>query len=330
MTKDRAGFNRRRLLQSSALGAVAAAAGILAAPSVLRAQAAGVKLGVLHPVSGALSYSGQQGRLGATIAVEEINAAGGIKALRGARIDAVLGDAQSDDPFCRDICRRAGMIIVSVDYRHAPEHPFPAAAEDAFAATHWIAEHAQELGGRPGPVLVAGWSAGGNLAAATCQMARDRGGPQIAGQLLICPVTDCSLERPSYSDNATGYFLTTALMAWFWDLYCPPEDRSDPRASPLRGELAGLPPAFVVTCEFDPLRDEGRAYAQALAAAGVPVEQLQAQGHFHSSFVMVDVMITGVGGRVQMAEALRRFAGLSPQAERGEASAQPMAAAAAE
>ena len=242
----------------------------------------------------------------------------------------VLGDEQSDDPFCRDMCRRAGMIIVSVGYRHAPEHPFPAAAEDAFAATRWIAEHAEELGGRPGPVLVAGWSAGGNLAAATCQMARDRGGPQIAGQLLICPVTDCSFDRPSYRDNATGYFLTTALMGWFWDLYCPPEDRSDPRASPLRGELAGLPPAYIVTCEFDPLRDEGRAYAHALAAAGVPVEQLQAQGHFHSSFVMVDVMITGVGGRVQMAEALRRFAGVSARQERGDVAAAGIAAAAAE
>lgn len=222
----------------------------------------------------------------------------------------VLGDAQSDDPFCRDMCRRTGMIFVSVGYRHGPEHRFPAAAEDGYAATRWIAEHAAELGGSAGPVMVAGWSAGGNIAAVTCQLARDRGGPEISGQLLLCPVTDCSFDRPSYNDNATGYFLTRSLMYWFWDIYCSPADRTDPRASPLRGQLAHLPPAFVVTCEFDPLRDEGVAYAEGLAAVGVPVQQLQARGHFHSSFVMVDVVITGVSGRQQMAEALQRFAGL--------------------
>jgi cation diffusion facilitator CzcD-associated flavoprotein CzcO/acetyl esterase/lipase len=234
----------------------------------------------------------------------------------------VLGDQQSDDPFCRDLCRRSGMIFVSVDYRHAPEHRFPAAAEDGYAALRWVAEHAAELGGRPGPVLVAGWSAGGNIAAVTCQLARDRGGPPIAGQLLVCPATDCTFDRPSYNENATGYFLTRSLMYWFWDLYCSPADRVDPRASPLRGKLSGLPPAFVATCEFDPLRDEGIAYAEGLAAAGVPVEQLQAHGHFHSSFTMVDVVMTGVEARVQMAEALRRFAGLGEKADRPEAMAK--------
>jgi len=230
----------------------------------------------------------------------------------------VLGDEQSDEPLCRDLVRRTGMMFVSVGYRHAPEHRFPTAAEDGYAATRWIAEHATELGGRPGPVLVAGWSAGGNIAAVTCQLARDRGGPEIAGQLLVCPVTDCTFDRPSYNDNATGYFLTRSLMYWFWDLYCSPADRTDPRVSPLRGNVAGLPPALVVTCEFDPLRDEGIAYAEAMAAAGVPVEQLRARGHFHSSFAMVDVVITGVAGRVQMAEALRRFAGLPPEVSRGD------------
>ncbi|GMO98848.1 flavin-containing monooxygenase [Bradyrhizobium sp. TM239] len=230
----------------------------------------------------------------------------------------VLGDEQSDEPFCRDMVRRTGMMFVSVGYRHAPEHRFPTAAEDGYAATRWIAEHATELGGKPGPVLVAGWSAGGNIAAVTCQLARDRGGPEIAGQLLICPVTDCSFDRPSYNDNATGYFLTRSLMYWFWDLYCSPADRTDPRVSPLRGKVDRLPPAFVTTCEFDPLRDEGVAYAEAMSAAGVPVEQLRAHGHFHSSFTMVDVVITGVPGRVQMAEALRRFAGLPPEVSRGD------------
>ena len=197
---------------------------------------------------------------------------------------------------------------------------FRSAAEDGYAATRWIAEHATELGGRQGPVLVAGWSAGGNIAAVTCQLARDRGGPQIAGQLLVCPVTDCTYDRQSYNDNAAGYFLTRSLMYWFWDLYCSPADRTDPRISPLRGKLAGLPPAFVVTCEFDPLRDEGIAYGEALVAAGVPVEQLKARGHIHSSFTMVDVVITGVSGRVQMAEALRRFAGLPLERKQGDES----------
>jgi cation diffusion facilitator CzcD-associated flavoprotein CzcO/acetyl esterase/lipase len=243
----------------------------------------------------------------------------------------VLGDQQSDDQYCRDMCRRSGMIFVSVGYRHAPEHRFPTAAEDGYVATRWIAEHAAELGGQPGPVLVAGWSAGGNIAAVTCQLARDRGGPQIAGQLLVCPVTDCTFDRASYIDNATGYFLTRSLIYWFWDIYCSPADRTDPRISPLRGKLAGLPPAFVVTCEFDPLRDEGIAYGDALAAADVPVEQLKARGHIHSSFTMVDVVITGVSGRVQMAEALRRFVGLPPKGiQRGQTASRDRIAAAAE
>ena len=231
-----------------------------------------------------------------------------------------MGDQQSDDPFCRDMCRRTGMTFVSVGYRHAPEHRFPTAVEDGYAATSWIAEHATELGGTPGPVLVAGWSAGGNIAAVTCQLARDRGGPQIAGQLLVCPVTDCIFDLPSYNENSTDYFLTRSLMHWFWDLYCSPADRTDPRASPLRGKLSGLPPAFVVTCEFDPLRDEGIAYAEALAAAGVPVEQLKARGHFHASFTMVDVVITGAGGRARMAEILRRFAGIPQDQEKSDKS----------
>jgi cation diffusion facilitator CzcD-associated flavoprotein CzcO/acetyl esterase/lipase len=241
----------------------------------------------------------------------------------------VLGDEQSDDPFCRDICRRSGMIVVSVGYRHAPEHRFPAAPEDGYAATRWIAEHAAELGGRPGPVLVAGWSAGANIAAVTCQLARDRGGPQIAGQLLICPVTDCRFDRPSYTDNATGYFLTRSLMFWFWDIYCSPADRTDPRAAPLRGNLTGLPPAFVATCEFDPLRDEGVEYAEALAAAGSPVEQLRARGHIHTSLMMVDVVITGVSARARMAEALRGFAGLPRKLDESDQDLSPIAVNAA-
>ena len=222
----------------------------------------------------------------------------------------VLGDEQSDDPFCRDLCRRSDMILVSVNYRHAPEHRFPAAAEDAYAATRWVAAHAAELGAQGGPVYVAGWSAGGNLAAVTCQLARDRGGPAIGGQLLVCPVTDSRFDRASYQENGEGYFLSRSLMYWFWDLYCSPAERTDPRVAPLRGRLDGLPPAFIATAEFDPLRDEGQAYAQALSEAGVPVARFEGHGHFHSSYTMVDVVLTGVAAREQMADALRGFAGL--------------------
>ena len=174
--------------------------------------------------------------------------------------------------------------------------------------SQWIAEHTVELGGIPGQLAVAGWSAGGNLAAIVCRLARDAGGPEIAGQLLLTPVTDSDMTRESYVENADGYILTAALMEWFWDYYADPDQRSDDKASPLRAaDLSGLPPAFIVTCEFDPLRDEGRAYADALAAAGVPVDGFTARGHTHTSLTMVDVVISGADARAEMATALRGF-----------------------
>jgi acetyl esterase/lipase len=221
----------------------------------------------------------------------------------------VLGNEQSDDPFCRDLCAQSGCLIVSVNYRHAPEHRFPAAPEDGFAAVRWVAENAASLGGVPGPLSVAGWSAGGNIAAIVCQMARHAGGPAIAGQLLVTPVTDCDFNWPSYRDNADGYILTTPLMHWFWDHYAEPSERANPKASPLRAtDLSGLPPAMVVTCEFDPLRDEGAAYAEALSAAGVDVRHLSCRGQIHTSLTAVGVVISGAPARVEMGAALRRFA----------------------
>jgi cation diffusion facilitator CzcD-associated flavoprotein CzcO/acetyl esterase/lipase len=219
----------------------------------------------------------------------------------------VLGSQDSDDPFCRDLCVRTGAVVVSVNYRHAPEDRFPAAVDDAFAAVQWIAANAGRLGGIPGQLSVAGWSAGGNLAAVTCQLARDAGGPDIAGQLLLNPVTDCDLGRSSYSRNGEGFVLTAALMRWFWDYYADEADRAAPTASPLRGTLAGLPPAVVVTSEFDPLCDEGEAYAEALTAAGVPVRQIRARGHIHISLTMVDAVISGAPVRAEMAEALSQL-----------------------
>jgi cation diffusion facilitator CzcD-associated flavoprotein CzcO/acetyl esterase/lipase len=219
----------------------------------------------------------------------------------------VLGDLDSDDPLCRDLCARSGAMVVSVNYRHAPEARFPAAAVDAFAAVQWVAANATDLGGIPGQLAVAGWSAGANIAAVACQMARDAGGPDIRGQLLLHPVVDSDMTRTSYVDNGDGYILTSALMRWFWDHYADPTDRHDPRVAPLRGNLDGLPPACIVTADFDPLRDEGLAYARALEAAGAPVRHVRARGHIHTSVTMVGVVISGAPVRAEMAEAIRGF-----------------------
>ena len=226
----------------------------------------------------------------------------------------VLGAHDSDDPFCRDLCARADVAVVSVDYRHAPEAQFPAAVDDAFAAVQWVAANASLLGLIEGQLAVAGWSAGGNLAAVVAQMARDAHGPQLVGQLLLTPVTDSDLTRPSYAENGEGRALTTSLMSWFWDQYIDPADpqcaskRLDPRAAPLRAaSLAGLPPAMVITGEFDPLRDEGTAYAQAMAEAGVEVHHLRARGHIHTSLTAVDMLASGAPIRAEMATSLRGF-----------------------
>ena len=217
----------------------------------------------------------------------------------------VLGDLDSDDPLCRDLCFRTGSVVVSVNYRHAPEHRFPTAADDAFAAVQWIAANAIELGGIPGQLVVAGWSAGGNIAAVAAQSARDAGGPELVGQVLLTPVTDIDMTRQSYRDNGDGYVLTAALMKWFWDHYADEGERADRKAAPIRADLEGLPPAVVITAQFDPLRDEGDAYAEALAKAGVPVRHIRARGHTHTSLTMVDVVLSGAPVRAEIAEAVR-------------------------
>ena len=220
----------------------------------------------------------------------------------------VVGDAVSDDPLCRDLCVRSDAIVISADYRHAPEHRFPAAVDDAMAAVRWVADNAEALGGMPGRLAVCGWSAGGNLAAVVSRLTRDAGGPHIVGQVLLTPPTEGDLTRASYVENADGYGLTTALAQWCYDHYIDPADRRDPRFAPLcAGDLSGLPPAIVVTAEFDPLRDEGKAYAAALDAAGVPVEHVRARGHTHQSLTMVDVALSGAPVRARIANALRGF-----------------------
>ena len=220
----------------------------------------------------------------------------------------VLGNASSDDPFCRHLCVSSNSIVVSVNYRHAPEALFPAAVDDAYAALNWVAANTESLGGESGNLAVAGWSAGGNLATVVCKLAQNQGGPTINGQLLVCPVTDSDFSTISYNDNAEGYVLTRNLMSWFWDHYCDVGDRNDPRASPLRAEsLAGLPPAMVVTAELDPLRDEGNAYAAAMAAAGVAVQHIQAPGQIHTSITAVDVVVSANDLRQTMGDGIKDF-----------------------
>ena len=227
----------------------------------------------------------------------------------------VLGSATSDDPLCRYLCVNSNSIIVSVNYRHAPEARFPAAADDGLASANWIFDHAEALGGIPGRLTVAGWSAGANVAAVTAQQAKLAGAPTISGQVLLNPVTDGTTERPSHTDNADGYALTMGVMNWFWDHYCDSADRADPKASPLLADdLSGLPPALVITCEFDPLRDEGNAYAAALAAAGVAVQHLQCPGQTHTAIPAVDAMVTSEYAREAMADALRSFSGATANA----------------
>jgi cation diffusion facilitator CzcD-associated flavoprotein CzcO/acetyl esterase/lipase len=220
----------------------------------------------------------------------------------------VLGDAIADDPMCRDLCVRSDTVVISADYRHAPEHRFPAAVDDAMAAVRWVADNAEALGGRSGQLAVCGWSAGGGIAAVVCRLVRDLGGPNIIGQVLLTPCTAGDTTRASFAENADGCGLTTPLVRWFYDHYIDAADRSDPRFAPLRAaDLSGLPPAMVVTAEFDPVRDDGDAYAVALAAAGVPTEHVRARGHTHQSVSMVDVVISGAPIRARMADSLRSF-----------------------
>jgi acetyl esterase len=217
----------------------------------------------------------------------------------------VLGNLDMYDAVCRALAKESGAVVISVDYRLAPEHKFPAAVDDCHAATVWVAANAEKLGIDARRIAVGGDSAGGNLATVVAMRCRDAGGPTLAAQVLIYPVTDVStFETGSHRESGEGYFLTRAAMEWFTGHYLASADQKrHPEASPLLApNLSGLPPALVITAEFDPLRDEGEAYAQRLKQAGVPVTVTRYPGMIHGFVSMRGVLS---GGRQAIQEAAK-------------------------
>lgn len=207
----------------------------------------------------------------------------------------VMGTLDTHDNLCRALASQTGAVVVSVAYRLAPEARFPAAPLDCYAATCWLVAHAHELGVDGSRLALAGDSAGGNLALAVSHLAAQRQGPTIRHQCLFYPVTDAACDSASYRDFAEGYFLTAAMMGWFWQLYGAGESLiEDPLASPLRApDLSGMPPTTVITAEFDPLRDEGEALATRLQAAGVPVQVQRCEGMIHGFISMAPFVDRG-------------------------------------
>ena len=220
----------------------------------------------------------------------------------------VLGSVQASDGTCRHLANGAECAVVSVEYRLAPESKFPAAADDCYAATVWAVENAASFGGDPSRLAVTGGSAGGNLAAVVSLMARDRGGPRILQQTLVYPVIERDFSTPSYQENAVGYGLERRTMEWYWDHYLRDDaNASDPYAAPIQaGSFAGLPPALVITAEFDPLRDEGEKYADALSAAGVPTTCTRYDGVAHLFYGAPDRIDKGAAAIAETTSALRK------------------------
>ncbi len=219
-----------------------------------------------------------------------------------------IGSLDSHDPVARQLSAQAEAVVVSVDYRLAPEAPFPAAVDDSFAALSWVAANAAELGGDGARIAVCGDSAGGNLAAVACLLARDAGGPAVRFQALIYPTTDARGGYPSIEENADGAFLSADTMRWFQEHYLAgsTESADDWRATPmLATDLAGLPPALVLTAEFDPLRDEGEAYAEALRAAGNEVDVKRYDGMTHMFFQLGGVLDVARDAIAETADALK-------------------------
>jgi acetyl esterase len=221
----------------------------------------------------------------------------------------VLGDLESIHGVCATLARLSSCVVVSVDYRLAPEHPFPAAIEDAWTVTGWLRQRAQTIGGQPGAIAIGGDSAGGNISAVIARRARDAS-LQLALQLLIYPVCDADLTTASYEQFATGHWLTRDAMQWFWEQYLPDGDWFQPDASPLRAEdIASVAPAHICTAEYDVLRDEGEAYGERLRANGVPVAINRYEGMIHGFFRLPAVVPRANDALNDAAQALKNAFG---------------------
>jgi acetyl esterase len=279
-------------------------------------------------------YAGEQVRVGAVRDLAVDGAAGPLRARHYAPERAaprspllvffhgggfVHCDLETHDQLCRFLCRHADMHVLAVDYRLAPEEPFPAAIEDARAAFTWACARAAELGADPARVAIGGDSAGGNISAVVAQLAAREGGPAPAMQLLLYPALDRTVVRPSLERFASGFFLTRDDIAWYQEQYTGivNADVSDPRVSPLLApDLSGLAPALVVTAGFDPLRDEGEAYAAALRDAGTPVVLRRFEGLVHGFASMTDISRTSRDALIEIAGAMRAMLAMAPDERR--------------
>lgn len=224
----------------------------------------------------------------------------------------VIGDLETHDHVCRKLANAANCVVIAVDYRLAPEHPYPAPMDDCYTAFNWVVNQSSRLGINPEKIAVGGDSAGGNLSAVVALRARDENGPAICHQLLIYPVTDAAFDTPSYSENAEGYMLSKQGMEWFWDHYLGVKNLGDKTVrslayvSPLRAaDLSNLPPATVFTAEFDPLRDEGEDYAARLKSAGNKVMLKRYDGVVHGFFAMADILEEAQDAFVLSAQELK-------------------------
>lgn len=276
--------------------------------SVLRERFANLPQSTGEAVSSVENRTIQVGGVSIPLRIyRPVNASGVLSALTWFHSGGwVVGNLDMTDGTCRMLANASGAVVVSVGYRLAPEHKFPAAPDDCFAATKWVFDHAAELSVDRAWLAVGGESAGGNLAAVVTQMARDAGDSQIKFQLLVTPVTNHCFSTVSYQENAQGYLLTRASMEWFWGHYLRNKyDGDQPRASPLRApSFAGLPPALIVTAEYDPLRDEGEPYAQSLREFGVTVELQRYNGQIHGFFGN-PIIDDGIGAVLAAGNVLR-------------------------
>lgn len=224
----------------------------------------------------------------------------------------VFCDLDSHDGLCRSLANLIPAVVVSVDYRLAPEHRWPSAAEDVFAVAQWAARNADALGGDTNSIVVGGDSAGGNLAAVTALMARDRGAPALAAQLLIYPMMAADFDTESYRLFGDGFYNPRPALQWYWDQYVPSvADREHPYAAPLHGDLRGLPPSVVVIAGHDPLRDEATAYCGALDAANVPTVQCRYDGGIHG-FMTMPTLDLAQRARIEVCDELSRLLATAP------------------